>query len=112
MSDADVVTKDSVDDRILMHILLSTTQSLIIGDTFDEFLQERRLVSRFPHGDIERGLDRLRHGGLVAFQRTNFGAKEYRLTDAGHVAATQLGVDHPCPPDENGRWLLWSPVHD
>lgn len=104
---ADVAVVESVQSRILLHILCSRTNSLIIGDRLEEYLGERGLTCDFVRSELDEGLEHLIHSGQLVFQRTDYGAKEYRHTDQGRDAAAQLLSD--CGTEWQVQ-SLWDPV--
>lgn len=108
MSAVDVSVVGSVQNRILLHILCSNTRSLIISDQLEEYLGERNLECDFSRSQLDEGLEHLIHSGQVAFQSTEYGAKEYRHTDQGRDVAVQLLSECATEWRVNS---LWSPVY-
>lgn len=107
LADASVV--NSVQNRILLHILCSPTNSLIISDQLEEYLMNSGKTCDFVREEIDTGLEALTNAGLIVFRRTEYNAKEYRHTDDGRNMANQLFGN--CRTEWRGVYSLWDSIH-
>lgn len=79
-----------VEARIVSHIEASDSSCLIIGNDMRGTLVGARMESDFTISQLKNGLSSLVHKGDLTHCLTDYGAREYRLTDKGRLRAEKL----------------------
>ncbi|MBI3889781.1 hypothetical protein HY312_04410 [Candidatus Saccharibacteria bacterium] len=78
-----------VEARIVSHINGSDSSCLIIGNDMRSTLVGARMES-FTIGQLKNGLSSLVQKGELTHCLTDYGAREYRLTEKGRLRAEKL----------------------